>query len=166
MLRHLFFCLSLLAFRSLAAEQIDNIIFTPPPSENWEIEENVSNSFGHAMIYTPKESSFDGAFQLLAAQLFRIPFTKDTPEDFEKWMQIAFPFFDMRHHLIESSNDSLTLELFGYDDDELEIYTLIRKVRSKEGTVVLTFSCDGESNIKQVQDVWIPIMLDSKPIVK
>ena len=163
MLRKLL-CLTSLLFSPLAAEQVDNIIFNLPASEHWAMGEEVANSLGLAVIYLPEGDDNDDTFQIFSTQLFRIPFVNDNPDDFGKWMQIAFPFFEMRCNLIQSSEDSLTAELFGFDEGKLEVYTLLHKVRSQEGTVVLTYSCDGSIDLEKVQGQWIPIMLAIKPI--
>lgn len=173
-------CLGLLLVGPLTAEQlIDNITFSLPTSEKWAIQEDVSNAFGHATIYAPCEkqneeswdvfSDFDDddRFQLLAAQAFRIPYVNDNPEDFEKWMQIAFPFFEMRCNLVESTEDSMTVELFGFDEGDLEIYSIMRKIRSEEGTVLLTYSCDAEGkddDLEDIRGIWMPILLNAKPV--
>jgi len=168
MLRKLL-CLASLLVSPLAAEQIDNIVFNLPASEHWAMEEEVANTLGQAVIYLPQDDDnddHDDTFQIFSTQLFRIPFVNDNPDDFGNWMQIAFPFFEMRHHLIQSSEDSMTVELFGFDEGKLEVYTLLHKVRSQEGTVVLTYSCDGSIDLEKIQEQWIPIMLAIKPIAK
>jgi hypothetical protein len=164
-------CLSLLLFGTLVAEQIDNIEFQLPTSQQWELKEHVTNSLGHSAIYLllekeeDEQDDFDNdTFQLFSTQFLRLPFSNDNPEDFEKWMQIAMPFFDIHFNLIARDEDSMTVELFGYDDDNLELYTLIRKIRSENGVVLLTYSATFDVRAQKIQNEWIPLLLKAKPV--
>ncbi|MGE0670460.1 MAG: hypothetical protein AB7O89_05955 [Parachlamydiales bacterium] len=157
-------CLSTLLFGTLAAEIIDNIEFQFPAKQQWRVEEKIVNSFGMSQIYVPEDDPFDGVFELFSAQLFHMPFVYDKPEEFGQWMQLAFPFFDLHCKLVASDEDSTTMEIYGFEDGELEIYTLVRRIRSNNGTVLLTYTTGNELDIDEGRTRWIPLILSAKPI--
>ncbi|MBS0653186.1 MAG: hypothetical protein JSR39_06600 [Verrucomicrobia bacterium] len=163
MFRHLF-CLSLLFFGSLAAESIDNIEFQLPAQQGWRVEEEIVNSLGMAQIYLPENDPFVDTFELFSAQLFHVPFVNDKPEEFGQWMQIAFPFFALHCNLVETSEDSTTMEIFGFEDGQLELYSLFRRIRSDNGTVLLSYSTDKGLEAEENRNLWIQTLLNAKPV--
>lgn len=158
--------LSMLLFGTLAAESIDNIEFQFPSQQQWKVEEEIANSYGIAQIYAPEDDCFDGVFELFSAQLFHIPFVNDNPEEFGQWMQIAFPFFDLQCNLIATDENSTTMEIYGFEDGELEVYSLVRRIRSENGTVLLTYTNGDEFDIDKGRDRWIPLIQEAKPIAE
>ncbi len=163
MFRHLL-CLSVLFFGTLAAENIDNIAFQLPVEQGWNVEEEVVNSLGIVQIYIPEDDPYVDTFEFFSAQLFHVPYAYVNPEEFALWMQISFPFLELKCNLIECNEDSTTIEIFGYDDGVLEVYSIFNRIRSEQGTVLLTYSTDKELDSDENRSRWIQFMLDAKPI--
>jgi hypothetical protein len=157
-------CLSVLFFGTLAAESIDNIEFQLPVEQGWNVEDEVVNSCGIAQIYIAEDDPYVDTFELFSAQLFHVPYVYVNPEEFGLWMQIAFPFLDLQCNLIECNEDSTIIEIFGYDDGELEVYSIFNRIRSEQGTVLLSYSTDKELGSDENRNRWIQFMLDAKPI--
>lgn len=165
MFRHLL-CLSVLFFGTLAAERIDNIEFQLPVEQGWEVQEEILNSCGIAQVYIAEDDPYVDTFELFSAQLFRVPYADVNPEEFEPWMQISFPVLDLRCNVIEFNEDSTTIEIFGYDHGKLEVYAIFNRIRSEQGTVLLSYTTDKELHSDENRNRWIQIMLDAKPIAR
>jgi len=164
MLRQLL-CLSLACLTSLAAEQIDDIEFELPSNQNWKIEEDITNSSGTVHLYMPDNDS-DDIYEVFSAQIFKTSFCDQDLRDFGDWLKISFPFYEFTHNLIESNEDSTTMEVFSYDEKDFELYILIRKIRSENGVVFLTYSTDNEAEIETIRSQWIPMILNAKAQIK
>lgn len=161
----LLLCLSLLFFGSLTATHIDNIEYHLPTSPEWELEEDAKNSFGHAKIYLPEDDYYSESFQMLTVQMFSLPYVQHEIEEIEHWLQIAFPYLEMRCKLLNQDEDSMMFEIYGYDDENLELYLLLRQIRSENGYVLFnyTFDCVDE-DLQEIKNLWIPLLQRAKPI--
>ncbi len=183
MLRSLLFA-TLVFVGHLTAEQIDNIEFQLPPlSLKWELSQTIDNAYGSARIFTTEEEEiaydpydenddysytyedYDDAFHLFYATLHYVPYISHTdPQELEQQLALSFPFFQYQFCLVNQNADSALLEFYGFDEDGFAMYGIIRKMRSANGTVTLTYMIDEDDGIAKVRKSCLNTLQAAKAI--
>lgn len=185
MLRSLL-CATLAFVGHLTAERIDNIEFQLPSlSQQWELYQTIDNAYGSARIFTteePEEEEIDydpydydtyssdtyeddDAFHLFYATLHYVPYISHIdPQELEQQLALTFPFFQYQFYLVNQDADSALLEFYGFDEDGFVMYGIIRKMRSANGTVTLTYMIDEDDGITKVRKSCLNTLQAAKAI--
>lgn len=159
MFSRLLFCVMACA-TALVAQTIDNVEFALPDSHsNWILVDQIENSCGAAVIFSPEEPSDDYFYYnydwddededespLFYATYHNVEYQSQiNPAQLEDQLALMFPFVQYQFYLIEQDGDSALLEFYGFDQDGPLFYGMLRKMRSAHGTVTLTYMMDMES---------------------
>ncbi len=151
-------CCAMACAVALVAETIDNVQFTLPDSHShWILVDQIENSCGSAVIFSPEEPSDDYFYcdwddededesSLFYATYHNVEYQSQVnPQQLEDQLALMFPFVQYQFYLIEQDENSALLEFYGFDQDGPLFYGMLRKMRSANGTVTLTYMMDLES---------------------
>ena len=153
---------TLLCASALVAEQLDNIEFTLPEiASEWEANRTVNNDYGSAILFFPKDTpetafhshAFDSFYSdddddssyYFHAMFYKTPYDPETDAaQVEAQLSLLLPSLDYQFYLVDQADDFSTFEFYAFDDFGFSLYGVMRKMRSENGTVTLTYCTDDE----------------------